>query len=95
MALMRQPDGRDTMGLLRLLLFPLTGPMAVAELLKNQAEQQLYDQEAIRQQMGDLERQLGEGQITREEFDERFDELFERLMEAREYHQQVAGQETI
>ena len=74
------------MGLLKLLTFPISGPLAVAQVLLDQAERQMYDEAAIRREMAEVERQLRDGEIDGEEFEQREEALLERLLEAREYH---------
>lgn len=78
------------MGLLKLLTFPVSGPVAgtkwVLETILSEAERQHYDPAAIRQQLADLEARHRAGAISDAEFDRREEELFERLLEAREYH---------
>jgi len=79
------------MGLLKLLTFPVSAPIAGAtwtlQTLLDEAERRYYDPAAIQQEMADLERQLSRGEIDERTFDEREDALFERLLEARAYHQ--------
>ena len=74
------------MGLLKLLAFPVSGPLAVAQVLLDEAERQLYDEDAIRRQLAEVEQQFAGGEISDEEFERREEELLERLLEAREYH---------
>ena len=82
------------MGLLKLLTFPVSGPVAgmkwTLTTLLNEAERRYYDLSAIRQEMAELERQFTAGQIDEQTFDAREEALLERLLEAREYHQQNA-----
>ena len=73
------------MGLLKLLAFPVSGPLAVAQVLLDEAERQLYDEDAIRRQLAEVEQQFTAGEIGDEEFERREEELLERLLEAREY----------
>jgi cytochrome c-type biogenesis protein CcmI len=75
------------MGLLKLLAFPLTGPLWVAQTLQNEAERQLYDENAIRAQMEEVERQFRDEEIDGDTFEQLQDELFNRLLEARAYHE--------
>jgi cytochrome c-type biogenesis protein CcmH/NrfG len=83
------------MGLLKLLTFPVSGPVAgmkwTLTTLLSEAERRYYDLSAIRQEMAELERQFTAGQIDEETFDAREEALFERLLEAREYHAQKAA----
>ena len=77
------------MGLLKLLTFPVSMPLAggkwVLRTLLDEAERRYYDEAAIRQQMAELERQLMAGEIDEETFDAAEEDLFARLLEAREY----------
>ena len=88
------------MGLLKLVTFPVSGPLTgtkwVLQTLLDQAERQYYDETAIRREMAELEARLRGGQISDREFDEREEALFERLLEAREYHRrkQVRAEST-
>jgi len=79
------------MGLLKLLTFPVSAPIAGAtwtlQTLLDEAERRYYDAAAIQQQMAELERQLALGEIDERTFDEREEVLLERLLEARAYHQ--------
>ncbi len=76
------------MGLLKLLTFPVSGPIAgtrwVLQTILDEAERAYYDPTAIRQQMADLEDKHRAGLITEEELDRREEALLERLLEARE-----------
>ena len=81
------------MGLLKLLTFPISGPLAVAQVLLDEAERQMYDEAAIRREMVEVERQLQDGVIDGEEFEQREEALLERLLEAREYHRAKAEDE--
>ena len=76
------------MGLLKLLAFPITGPLKVAEVLRDEAERRLYDTDAIRQQMIELAEQFQAGQVDQEQFDRAEEQLLQRLIDAREYHRQ-------
>ena len=81
------------MGLLRMLAFPLTGPMWVAGVLRDEAERQFYDVEAIRRQMMALEQERRLGQIDEQTFGEREEALLQRLIDARENHRRRRRQE--
>lgn len=78
------------MGLLKLLTFPVSGPVTgtkwVLETILSEAERQHYDPAAIRQQLADLEARHRDGAMSDAEFDRREEALFESLLEAREYH---------
>jgi cytochrome c-type biogenesis protein CcmI len=84
------------MGLLKLLTFPVSLPLAggrwTLQTLLNEAERRYYDEAAIRQQMAELERQMMAGEIDDATFDAQEEALFERLLEAREYHQWKAAE---
>lgn len=74
------------MGLFKLLTFPISAPLSVAQVLLDEAERQMYDEAAIRRQMAEAEEQFRAGEIDGEAFEDRETELLERLIEAREYH---------
>jgi len=74
------------MGLLKLLAFPVTLPMWVAQVSRDEAERQLYDVDAIGRQLTELERQHRAGEVDANTFIAREEELLTRWMEAREYH---------
>lgn len=71
-----------------MLAFPITGPLWIAEILKDEAERQFYDVDGIRERMFELEQQLTAGEIDQETFDHLEERLLERLIEAREYHRE-------
>lgn len=83
------------MGLLKLLAFPVSGPVAgmkwTLTTLLSEAERRYYDLSAIRQEMAELDRQFTAGQIDQETFDTREEALLERLLAARDYHEQKAS----
>lgn len=76
------------MGLLKLLAFPLSGPLWVAQVLADEAERQLYDEDAIRGQIAALHEQHQAGEIDDATLVGQEERLFERLLDAREYHRQ-------
>lgn len=82
------------MGLLKLLTFPVTGPVSgthwVLRTLLTEAERRYYDEDAILQEIAALEASHRGGELTDEEFDQREEALFGRLLEAREYHRRRA-----
>jgi hypothetical protein len=79
------------MGLLKLLTFPLSGPLAVARVVRDEAERQLYDVAAIRQQLADLERRRQLGQADEDTLDREEEALLQRLLDARAYHRARDG----
>lgn len=74
------------MGLLRLLAFPLTGPLWVAQVVADEAERQLYDEQAIRGQIAALRDRHQAREIDDDTLALQEEALFERLLAAREYH---------
>jgi len=74
------------MGLLKALAFPLTGPLWVARVARDEAERQFYDTTAIRRQLEELDRRYAGGQIEQEEYDQLQEQLLQRLLDARDYH---------
>jgi cytochrome c-type biogenesis protein CcmH/NrfG len=71
-------------GLLGLPVAPLRGVVAVAEQVRRQAEDELYDPARIRQQLEQLDRLRADGVLTDAEATAQEDELVERLLVARE-----------
>jgi len=71
-----------------MLAFPVTGPLWIAETLKEETERQYYNIDGIRSQMLELEEQLEAGMISDETYDHLEERLLHRLLEAREYHRQ-------
>jgi len=69
--------------LLDLLAFPLMGPMKgmiwIAEKVAEQAEHELYDEDAVRGKLMELELRYDLGEITEEEYLEAEEALLERL----------------
>ncbi len=71
-------------GLLTLPLAPVRGVAWVAEKVAEQAEQELYDENRIMLELGELEAAHDRGEISDERFDAAVDELLERLQIGRE-----------
>ena len=67
--------------LLGLPLLPLRGVVAVAEQVRQQAEEEYYDPGRIRSQLEDVERQRAEGSLSDEDAEAWEEELVERLIE--------------
>jgi len=67
--------------LLGLPLLPLRGVVAVAEQVRQQAEEKYYDPGRIRAQLEEVDRQRAEGTLSDEEAEAREEELVERLIE--------------
>jgi hypothetical protein len=83
------------MGLLELLaapvLAPIKGLMWIAEKVTEQADRELYNEDAIRGQLMELELHLELGEISQEEYLADEEVLLERLRVIRE--RQAAGRE--
>jgi hypothetical protein len=77
-------------GLLTLPLAPVRGTVWIAERVKEQAEAELYDEEAIQEQLMELQALHDAGEIGDDELAMAEDELLERLVTARG----LAGEET-
>ena len=81
------------MGLLKLLTFPISGPVVgakwVIDTVLDEAERQYYDEAAIRQEMLSLEDRHQKGQLDDASFERAADALLERLLAARAYHQRA------
>jgi gas vesicle protein GvpG len=71
-------------GLLTLPLAPVRGTVWLAERIQEQAEAELYDEDAIRAQLMDIEAAREAGEISEEEATQAEDQLLERLIAARE-----------
>jgi hypothetical protein len=82
--------------LIDLLTFPVLGPVKgviwVAEKVAEQAEKELYDEEAVRGQLMELELRYDLGEISEEEYLAAEEALLERLRVIRE--RQAAKRET-
>ena len=70
-------------GLLTLPLAPVRGTVWLAERIQEQAEEELYDESAIRRSLIELEEARDSGALSDEEIDAAENELLERLMEIR------------
>jgi hypothetical protein len=70
-------------GLLTLPLAPVRGTVWLAERIQEQAEQDFYDEDAIRAQLMELEEARQSGAYDEEEIAAAEDVLIERLMAAR------------
>jgi hypothetical protein len=70
-------------GILGLPLAPLRGTVWIAEQIRQQAEDELYDPATIRAQLEDVDRARAAGELSDEEATQLEDELVERLMVAR------------
>jgi hypothetical protein len=70
-------------GILGLPLAPLRGTIWVADQIRQQAEDELYDPATIRSQLEEVDRARQAGELSDEEATRFEDELVERLMVAR------------
>ncbi|HEV7930862.1 MAG TPA: gas vesicle protein GvpG [Actinomadura sp.] len=70
-------------GLLTLPLAPMRGVVWLAEQIREQAEQQMYDPAAVRRQLAEVDRARAAGELSDDEAAELEDELLSRLMTAR------------
>jgi hypothetical protein len=70
-------------GLLTLPLAPVRGVAWVAGQLAEEADRQLYDENAIRRELIQLELDADEGLVDPEQIERREEELFERLAVSR------------
>jgi cytochrome c-type biogenesis protein CcmH/NrfG len=84
--------------LFKLLALPVTAPAAgiryCLDKVVEYAEQQLTDDEPVRQELLELHQELEDGTVSEEEFAEREAVLFARLREIREYREQQAREAT-
>jgi hypothetical protein len=67
-------------GLLTLPLAPVRGVVWLAEVIRDQAEQQLYDPAAVRRQLAEVERAHEAGELSDAEAEEMENALLGRLM---------------
>jgi hypothetical protein len=67
-------------GILGLPLAPLRGTVAIAELLRDEAEAHLHDPVRIRAELEEVDRLKSQGVLTEEEATDWEDVLIERLM---------------
>jgi Gas vesicle protein G len=72
-------------GLLTLPLAPVRGTVWLAERIQEQAENELYDESAIRVGLLELEGARDAGELSEQEIDEAENVLLERLMRIRGY----------
>ena len=77
------------MGLIRsLLTAPVTGPLKgvvwLAEKLQERAEGEIYNEDAVRVRLMELELKLDMGEITEDQYQAAEDELVAQLVEIRE-----------
>lgn len=70
-------------GILGLPLAPLRGTIWVAEQVRQQAEEEYYDPDRIREQLEAVDRARAAGELTDDEATAWEDELVERLLVAR------------
>ena len=70
-------------GLLTLPLAPVRGTVWIAERILDQAESELYDEDAIRAQLMEIDAAREAGEITEQEAAEAEDILLARLIAAR------------
>jgi Gas vesicle protein G len=70
-------------GLLTLPLAPVRGTVWLAERIQEQAEQELYDEDAIRAQLMEIDAAREAGEIDEEDATQAEDVLLERLIAAR------------
>jgi len=70
-------------GLLTLPLAPVRGTVWLAERIQEQAENELYDESAIRAGLLELEEARQSGEVSDEEIDTAEDALLERLIDIR------------
>ncbi|MBI1953448.1 MAG: gas vesicle protein GvpG [Candidatus Omnitrophica bacterium] len=67
-----------------ILMSPVNFTVWLAERVKEQAEKQLYDVEALKAALEELREQHDSGELSNQEFERREDRLLKTLQEARE-----------
>lgn len=79
------------------LTFPVLGPIRgviwVAEKIAEEADKELYDEDAVQGQLMELELRYDLGEISEEEYDEAEKLLLERLNAIREYKRAQLAEE--
>jgi len=78
-------------GILLLPLAPVRGTAWLAEAIQEQAEGQLYDEDAIRRQLIDIEEARQTGEYDEQELTAAEDALIERLVAARAANRERGG----
>jgi hypothetical protein len=81
------------MGLIGLLLAPFRMPVWLLEAVRDEAEREYYDTEAIDRQMRDVEELIKRGELDEREGEQTLDALTGRLLEARQYHTATTAQD--
>lgn len=66
--------------LLTLPLAPVRGVTALARVLRDQAERELYDPASVRRQLEELESAAAAGQLSADEYAEAQQEILDRLI---------------
>jgi hypothetical protein len=81
--------------LLKLLTLPLAAPMAGFRFILNQigemAENELYDEDRLREELLELQLRLDEGELSEEEYADLEADVMARLRVAREHRQGGIG----
>ncbi|MEV3937920.1 gas vesicle protein GvpG [Glycomyces sp. NPDC049804] len=67
--------------ILQLPLLPLRGVVAVADIIREQAERELYDPSRVRQQIEETDAAVEAGELTEEEASQRHEEILEPVAE--------------
>lgn len=77
-----------------ILMSPVNFTVWLAKKIKDQAEKELYDVEALKAALEELREQHEAGELSDKEFQQREDRLLKSLQEAREYQKsKVAAKE--
>jgi hypothetical protein len=80
------------MALLRLVTFPVSGPLSggkwLLKTLLDEAERRYYDEESIRNELAEVQRQFLAGQITEPQMERKEEQMLQRLIEARAHQRQ-------
>jgi hypothetical protein len=76
-----------TMGLLKLLTFPVSVPVSggkwVLQTIVDEAERRYYDEEAIRSELAEVQREFESGAIDERTLERKEEQLLQRLLDAR------------
>lgn len=80
------------MGLIDLLLAPVRMPIWLLEKVRDQAEREYYNPQAIEAEIRDVERLITSGEIDKRDGEQRLDALTERLVVARQFRAAIRAQ---
>jgi Spy/CpxP family protein refolding chaperone len=80
------------MGLIDLLLAPVRMPIWLLEKIRDEAEREYHNPQAIETEIRDVERLITSGEIDKRDGEQRLDALTERLVVARQFRATIRAQ---